>query len=367
MRKYATTEKVGSCLVIFCLVVFITLVPNCSLADSGKKFEWKMVSTWPPNFPVLQEGCDRLAKNIETMSNGQLKIQVFAGGELVPPMETFQAVSQGMAQMGSAAAYYWAGKVPEAQFFTTLPFGLTPQERSAWMTSGGGLELWAELYEPFNLVPLPMINTGVQMAGWFRKEIKSLADMKGLRMRMPGFGGKVLAKIGANVVLLPGSEVFVSLERGVIDATEWVGPYHDERLGLYQAAKYYYYPGWHEPSSVVELMINKKAWNSLPDNLKAIVKSAAAETYIWSLAEFDAKNGEALNKMITKDGVKLRKLPDDVLAKLQKLSHEVLEEQAAKSPKAKKIYDAFLKFKKKMVPWTKVSEESYLNARSIGK
>ena len=364
MRRCVLFQKVGICLAVISLIAVVALIPKSVLADPGKTFKWKMVTTWAPNFPVLQEGCDRLAKNIDIMTNGRLKIKVYAGGELVPPLETFQAVSKGMVQMGSAASYYWAGKVPEAQFFTTLPYGLTPQERIAWLYAGGGLELWAELYEPFNLVPIPMINTGVQMGGWFRKEIKSLADVKGLKFRIPGFGGKVMAKAGANVILLPGSEVFVALERGVIDATEWVGPYHDKRLGLYQAAKYYYYPGWHEPSSVVELMVNKKAWNSLPADLKAIVKAAALENYVWSLAEFDAKNGEALNEMIQKHGVKLRKFPDDVLAQLKKLSKEVLEEEAKKTPMMKKIYASFLKFQEKMVPWTKVSEEAYLDARA---
>jgi TRAP-type mannitol/chloroaromatic compound transport system substrate-binding protein len=355
--------KVG----VFLVVLSLSLFPFCHgdlFAADAKTYQWKMVTAWPPKFPVVEEAILRMINNIETMSQGRLKIEHHPGGTLIPPLETFEAVRGGMAQMGSSCSYYWGGKIPEAPIFTTVPFGMTPQERISWYYNGGGLELWQDLYAPFNIVPFPMINTGVQMAGWFKKEINSLADVKGLKMRIPGFGGKVMAKAGANVVLLPPSEIFVSLERGVIDAADWIAPYHDKRMGLYQAAKYYYYPGWQEPSTVGELLINKQAWESLPDDIKAMIRCAAADCYIWSLGEFDSLNGDALKELVEKHGVQVRKFPDDVLKELHRLSDEVLKEEAAKSEKMKKIYESFTVFKAKTAPWTLVSEEAFLEARS---
>ena len=351
-------------LVFFMMTTLCLMYAAVAAEAETKTYQWKMVTTWPPKFPVVDQAIERMVKNIETMSQGRLQIEVHPGGTLIPPMETFEAVRGGMAQMGSSCSYYWGGKIPEAPFFTTVPFGMTVQERTAWMYNGDGLKLWHELYAPFNIVPFPMINTGVQMGGWFNKEINSLEDMKGLKMRMPGYGGKVLAKIGANVVLLPPSEIFVSLERGVIDAADWIAPYHDKRMGLHQAAKYYYYPGWQEPSTVGELLVNKKAWESLPEDLKTIVQSAATDCYIWSLGEFDSLNGDALNELVEEHGIQVRKFPDDVVAQLHKLSKEVLEEEAAKSEMAKKIYQSFQDFRKKTEPWTEASTEAYLEARS---
>ncbi len=213
--------------------------------QAKKTHEWKMVTTWPPNLPVLQTGAERFAKRVEEATGGQLKIQVFAGGELVPPLGVFDAVSEGTVECGSGAAYYWAGKVPAAQWFAAVPFGFNAQGINAWFYSGGGLQLWEEVYAPFNVIPRPQGNTGVQMGGWFRKDMNTIDDYKGLKMRIPGLGGKVISKAGGTVVLLPGGEIFTSLERGVIDATEWVGPMHDLRMGFYKAAKNYYYHGWH--------------------------------------------------------------------------------------------------------------------------
>ena len=355
--------KVGVFLVLLALSAVCFMQGDVFAADT-KTFQWKMVTAWPPKFPVVEDAILRMLNHIETMSQGRLKIEHHPGGTLIPPFETFEAVRGGMAQMGSSCSYYWAGKIPEAPIFTTVPFGMTPQERISWYYNGGGIELWHELYAPFNIVPFPMINTGAQMAGWFKKEINSLSDIKGLKMRIPGFGGKVMAKAGANVVLLPPSEIFVSLERGVIDAADWIAPFHDKRMGLHQAAKYYYYPGWQEPSTVGELLINKQAWESLPDDLKAMIRCAAADCYIWSLGEFDSLNGNALKELVEKHGVQVRKLPDDVLVELHRLSEEVLKEEAAKSEKMKKIYDSFTAFKAKTASWTKVSEEGFLEARS---
>lgn len=222
---------------------------SAQTAAKVETIKWKMVTTWPKNFPGVGTGAEFLAKNINEMAGGRLEVKVYAAGELVPALEVFDAVSRGTAQMGHGASYYWKGKVPAAQFFTTVPFGLTPQEFNAWIYYGGGLALWEEIYEPFGLIPMPAGNPGAQMGGWFNKEINSLEDFKGLKMRMPGIGGEVLKKLGASPINLPGSEIFTALQSGTIDATEWVGPYNDLAFGLYKAAKYYYYPGWHEPGS----------------------------------------------------------------------------------------------------------------------
>ena len=324
-----------------------------------KKYNWKMVTTWPPNLPVLQTGAERFAKRLEEVTEGRIKIQVFAAGELVPALGVFDAVSAGTVEVGSGAAYYWAGKVPAAQWFAAVPFGLNPQGINAWFYSGGGLKLWEEVYAPFNLIARPQGNTGVQMGGWFRKEMNTIDDYKGLKMRIPGLGGKVIAKAGGTVVLLPGGEIFTSLERGVIDATEWVGPMHDLRMGFYKAAQYYYYPGWHEPGTCLEVMFNKKAYEDLPKDLQAAVDAVAMETNLWSLSEFESGNGAALQELITKHKVNLVRFPDGLLDDLRKLAKETMEEEADKDPMSRKVHEAFKKFKEQVGVWGSVSEQAY--------
>ncbi len=324
-----------------------------------KKYNWKMVTTWPPNLPVLQTGAERFAKRLEEVTEGRIKIQVFAAGELVPALGVFDAVSAGTVEVGSGAAYYWAGKVPAAQWFAAVPFGLNPQGINAWFYSGGGLKLWEEVYAPFNLIARPQGNTGVQMGGWFRKEMNTIEDYKGLKMRIPGLGGKVIAKAGGTVVLLPGGEIFTSLERGVIDATEWVGPMHDLRMGFYKAAQYYYYPGWHEPGTCLEVMFNKKAYEDLPKDLQAAIDAVAMETNLWSLSEFEAGNGAALQELITQHKVNLVRFPDVLLDDLRKLAKETMEEEADKDPMSRKVHEAFKKFKEQVGVWGSVSEQAY--------
>jgi TRAP-type mannitol/chloroaromatic compound transport system substrate-binding protein len=332
---------------------------NAPAVMAKKTYNWKMVTTWPPKLPVLQDGCERLAKRIGELSDGRIRIQVFAGGELVPPLESFQAVSDGTVEVGSGASYYWAGKEPATQWFSAVPFGLNGQGMSAWFYGGDGLKLWEETYAPFNLIPRPGGSTGVQMGGWFNKKIESIDDFKGLKMRIPGLGGKVLAKAGGTVVLLPGGEIFTSLERGVIDATEWVGPLHDLRMGFYQAAKYYYYPGWHEPGTYLEYFFNKKAYESLPKDLQHIVDAACTETEHWVLAQFEALNGQALQTLINDKKAQLTQFPDQVLADLRKLADEVVAEEAAKTPMATKVNKAFKEFQKVVGTWGSVSEKAY--------
>jgi TRAP-type mannitol/chloroaromatic compound transport system substrate-binding protein len=336
-----------------------TTAVNAPAILAKKTYRWKMVTTWPPKLPVLQEGCERLAKRIGEVSDGRLQIQVFAAGELVPALGIFDAVSQGTVEVGSGASYYWAGKAPAAQWFAAVPFGLNAQGLAAWFHGGDGLKLWEEVYAPFNLIPRPGGSTGVQMGGWFNKKINSIKDYKGLKMRIPGLGGKVVAKAGGTVVLLPGGEIFTSLDRGVIDATEWVGPLHDLRMGFYQAAKYYYYPGWHEPGTYLEYFFNKKAYESLPKDLQHIIDVTCMENEHWVLSQFDARNGAALQELITKHKVQLIKFPDEVLNDLRKLADEVVAEEAAKDAMSTKVNNAFKKFQKVVGTWGTVSEKAY--------
>ena len=326
--------------------------------DAGKIYRWKMVTTWPANFPVFQEAPELFADKVRTMSNGRLDITVFAGSELVPALQVFDAVSQGAVEMGHGSAYYWAGKVPAAQFFSTVPFGMEQKGVEAWLYHGGGLELWNELYEPFNVIALPMGNTGVQMGGWFNKKIDSIADLKGLRMRIPGLGGKVLDMAGGNPILMSGGELYTALERGTIDATEWVGPLHDLRLGLNRAASYYYYPGWHEPGTELELLINKARWNSLPADLQEIVKQAAAAASAWIFSAMEYHNSQGLKALSTKKSVQVLPFPQDVMQELRAVTHRTLQHEAEKDPEFKRIYEAYRSFQESYQPWHELTSRA---------
>ena len=271
------------------------------VVSAQQTFNWKMTSAYGKGSPFYMDGpgsATDLAKRIGEMSGGRLKIQVFGAGELIPAFEGFDAVRAGTVEMNHANAYFWTGKTFAAQYFTAVPFGLNFQGMNGWLYDGGGIELWNEVYAPFDLVAMPCGNTGVQMTGWFKKQIKKVADLKGLKMRIPGLAGKVYANLGVDVKVLPGGEIFPALERGVIDAAEFVGPYQDRRLGLQKAAKYYYTTGWHESSTVSELLINKAAWDKLPKDLQAIVQNASAACNVISEAWCQKANSEAMEDLV---------------------------------------------------------------------
>lgn len=327
--------------------------------------KWKMVTTWPKNFPGLGTGANKLAELITEMTNGRIEVKVYGAKELVPAFEVFDAVSRGTAEMGHGAAYYWKGKSEAAQFFAAVPFGLTAQEMNGWLYHGGGMELWSEIYGKFNLVPAAAGNTGVQMGGWFNKEIKSIKDLNGLKMRIPGLGGEVLKRAGGTPVSLPGGELYTSLQSGAIDATEFVGPYNDLAFGLYKVAKFYYYPGWHEPGTTLEAIINKKALEALPKDLQSIVLNACKVVNQDMLAEYTARNNSALHTLVNKHKVQLKQFPDDVLAKLRKLSDEVVRELATKDKDSKKVFDSFITFRDQVKAWDDISEVSYMRARNL--
>ncbi|CAA0115289.1 Monocarboxylate 2-oxoacid-binding periplasmic protein [BD1-7 clade bacterium] len=325
--------------------------------------EWKMTTSWPKGFPGLGTAPELFAEKVREMSDGRLVVKVFGAKEIVPPLGVFDAVASGSVEAGHTGAYYWKGKSPATVFFTTIPFGMTAQEMNSWLHYGGGIELWRELYAPFNLVPMAGGNSGVQMAGWFNREINSIDDLKGLKMRIPGLAGEVFSRAGGTAVNIAGGDLYTSLKTGVIDATEWVGPYNDLAMGFHEVAKYYYYPGWHEPGSTMELIVNKDAYEALPDDLKAIVQTAARAVNQDMLDEFTARNNVALKQLIDEHGVELRRLPDDVLGRLKHISDDVVAELVASDPMAQKIYASYSRFAETARDYNRISESAYSDAR----
>ena len=340
-------------------------VNDSGLSVSGNQasIEWKLVTTWPKGLPGLGSAPENFARRVGEMSNGRLTVRVYGAGEVVPPFEVFDAVSQGVAEMGHGASYYWKGKIPSSVFYTAVPFGMTAQEMNGWLHYGGGLELWRELYAPFGVRPFAGGSTGVQMAGWFNRELKSASDLDGLKMRIPGLAGEVFAASGGTAVRLAGGEIYTSMQTGVIDAVEWVGPYNDRTLGLMEGAEYYYYPGWHEPGSMLEFTVNQEAFDRLPADLQAIVEGAARATNQDMLDEFTARNNQSLNSLLDDYAVKLRPLPDDVMDVLHSNSVVALEQLKAGDPMAQKIAASYEEFLDGVRRYHEISERAYLNAR----
>ncbi|MBX3447346.1 MAG: TRAP transporter substrate-binding protein [Parvibaculaceae bacterium] len=336
-------------------------LPAPALAQ-GKR-QLKMVTTWPKNYPGLGVSAERLATRIREMTDGQIDIKVFAANELVPPLECFDTVSSGAADIYHGAEYYWQGKSKAFNFFTAVPFGMTAAEINAWIYHGGGQELWDELSARFKIKAFMCANTGVQLPGWYRREIKSLDDLKGLSIRMPGLGGEVMRRLGAASVTLAGPDIFPALQNRTIDAAEWVGPWNDMAFGFYRLAKYYYWPGFHEPGSSLAAGFNLDVWNSLTKQQQAVVRAACAAENDYTLAEYNAHNGEALKTLIEKHGVLVRRFPDDVVAALKKTSLEVLEDAAKEDAFTAKVYESFRNFLDTTSEWTRIGDEGFVEAR----
>ncbi len=338
-----------------------TAVIDAPTVIAQPKVQWRMATSWPPALDVLQGGAQRFARMVDDMSGGRLKIQVYAAGELIPAFGVFDACSQGTLDMYNSASYYWVGKEPACNWFTTVPFGMNPQGQYDWYYYGDGLKLWEETYKPFNLVPRPSASTGVQMGGWFRRKINTIADYKGLKFRIPALGGKAITRAGATVVLTPGGEIYTALERGVIDGSEWVGPHDDMKLGLHQTARYYYYPGWHEPGTTGEFVFNKKAYDALPVDIQRILDHAATAMHTLEFGEYDAKNIIALQRLRTefKSKVEILPFPAEVMRELKKLALEANREESEKSAMAKKVYESYNKFAASLHPWHIMSEAAY--------
>jgi len=326
--------------------------------------ELKMVSTWPRDFPGLGTGAQRLAQRITDMTEGAVKVEYFAAGERVGAFDSFDEVASGNAEAYHGAEYYWKGKHPGYAYFTAVPFGLTYTEMNAWIRFGGGQELWDELGAEFGVKGVMAGNTGVQMGGWYRKEINTADDLKGLKMRIPGLGGDVMAKLGASPVSLPGSQIYENLVSGAIDATEWVGPWNDEFMKFYEAAKYYYYPGMHEPGSMLAMGMNKKFWDSLTTTEQLQIEAAAAMENDVMMAEYNAKNGAALKRLVNDQGVILKEFSDEIYDSFGRAADEVFAEVIQHGDLTKRIHESFVKARTEVGAWAKISDVAYLQQRN---
>ena len=338
----------------------LVAAPSIARAQTLK---WRMVTSWPKRLPGPGMSAERIATRIRALSNGRLDISVSAAGEVVPAFGVLEAVGNGVAEIGHTAAFYWQGKMPAAAFFTTVPFGLTPAEHVAWIDAGGGQALWDALYAPFGVKPFMAGNTGVCMGGWFRRELKSLADLKGLKLRSLGLGGEVYRRLGATPQTTPPSEILTSLQSGVIDGAEFVGPGTDIALGLYRAAAFYYYPGFNKPNGTGECIVALKAWNDLPDDLRAIVAHACATEANYALAEMERLNAQALAALIGQHGVKLSAFSADLIAAARKTSDDVLGDLAARDAATAKVHGSYKAFRERVAQWSHVSIEAVLRAR----
>ena len=343
--------------------VAVSSFPKPALSQGLKK--WRMGTTWPKNFPGLGVGANRLAEFIGKASGGSLTVEVYGAGEIVPAFESMDAVASGTLEMGHGAPYYWKGKVAATQFIASMPFGMNVLEQNAWIQQGGGQELSDKAYAQLGCKFFASGNTGVQAGGWFNKEINSLEDYKGLKMRIPGLGGEVVKAAGGNVVNLPGGEIPPALQSGAIDATEWVGPYNDLAFGLYKSAKFYYYPGWHEPATLLDNFINMNAWEKLDSEQKAIVEHANAAVNQAVLSEFIANNNAALNTLRKDHGVVLKKFPDEVLNGLGGLAGQVISDLASQDSLSREVLDSILKFRSEAIAYGAISEQAFYNARSL--
>jgi len=328
--------------------------------SSLPSLDWKMATSWPTSLDTIFGGAQTVATRVEALTNGKFKIRPYAAGELVPGTQVLDAVQAGTVEMGHTASYYYVGKSPVFAFGTALPFGLNAQQQNAWLYQAGGLEKLQDFYKAFNIIQFPAGNTGVQMGGWFRKEIQGLSDMQGLKMRIPGLGGEVMKRLGVTTQTIPGGEIYQALETGAIDATEWVGPYDDEKLGFNKVAKNYYYPGWWEPGPTLEVQINLNSWNSLPKEYQEAIKTAAFEANVTMLASYDAKNQEALTRLLD-GGVQLRPYSEEIMTAAEKASFELYDEFSGKDPKFKEIFDEWNKFRLSIYAWHQINESSFTN------
>jgi len=331
--------------------------------SASETHSWRMVTSWPPNFPGFGSSASRLAERIGELSDGRITIDVFAAGELIPAFEVFDAVARGTMQMGHSSPTYWRGSLPAAPVFSSVPFGMLCSEHKAWMDHGGGLELWREIYGARGIVPFVAGNTGAQMGGWFKSEINSIADLAGLKMRISGFGAEVIQRAGAVPISLPGEELYTSLATGVIDATEWNGPFNDMAWGLHDVARYYYYPGWHEPSGVLEALISAEAYAALSPHLKAVIDAACRTEADYVVSEFAARNQQALGTLTSERGVLLRRFPDDVLATLRRLSLEAMAELAAGDPDLGRVYASYRAYADQIGAWHEIAEGAHTGIR----
>ncbi len=321
---------------------------------------WRMTASWPKSLDTLFGGAELVGKRVAQATGGKFNIKVFAAGEIVGGLQVLDAVQNGTVECGHTAPYYYFGKDPTFAFACAIPFGMNARQQNAWMYHGGGLQLMHDFYKEYNCLSIPAGNTGCQMGGWFRKPISKVSDLKGLKMRIGGTGGLPLQKLGVVPQQIAGGDIYPALEKGTIDAAEWVGPYDDEKLGFAKVAKYYYYPGWWEGGPELDLLVNLKAWEALPAEYKVILEAACAEANVWMVAKYDALNPPALKRLLA-GGVKLQPFSNDIMAACYKASQEVYDEIAAKNAKFKKVYEPWKKFREDQVQWFAVAENRFDN------
>jgi len=334
--------------------------PKPALADSLPEVKWRLASSFPKNLDTIYGTVDEMCRNIAAATDGKFEIRPFAAGEIVPGLQVLDAVQNGTVEAGQSASYYYVGKDPTFAFECAVPFGLNARQQNAWMYYGGGLELMREFFKDYNIVQFPAGNTGAQMGGWFRSEIKSIDDLKGLKFRIAGIAGKVLARLGVVPQQIAGSDIYPALEKGTIDAAEWVGPYDDEKLGFYKVAKYYYYPGWWEGGPQVSIYVNAKQWDSLPKVYQAVLQEAAAASNVLMVAKYDAENMPALRRLVAQ-GTILKPFPRDVMEASYKAAFDLYDEIAAQNAKFKKVYEGWKQFRADEYLWFRVAENSFDN------
>lgn len=331
-----------------------------AIASTEPEIKWRLASSFPETLDTIYGAAELLSKRVAALTNNKFQIRVFGGGKLVPGLQVLDAVSSGKVECGHTASYYYVGKNKAFAFDTAMPFGLTARQQNAWLYYGGGLQLMRELFKQYDVMNFPGGNTGTQMAGWFRKEIKSAADLKGLKMRIPGIGGEIMTRLGVVAQTLPGADIYPALEKGTLDAAEWVGPYDDEKLGLYKVAKHYYYPGWWEGGPTLSFLVNIKEWEKLPQSYKEAYEVACAEANLHMLAEYDAKNPAAMGRLL-KAGAKLHPFPKDLMVAAAKAAEALYAEEAAKNPTFAKIFESWSRFRSDQFQWFRVAELSYAN------
>ena len=348
-RAFITTAGAG---------LAATAIAAPAIAQSSPEIKWRLAASWPKSLDTLFGGADYLTKRVADLTDNKFQIRAFAGGEIVPPLQVLDAVQNNTVEMGHTASYYYVGKDPTFTFDTTVPFGLNTRQQNAWMRHGGGQELLREFFKDYNVYPIPAGNTGAQMGGFFNKEIKTVEDLKGLKFRIGGWAGSVLAKLGVVPQVIAGGDLYPALEKGTIDAAEWVGPYDDERLGLYKVTKFYYYPGWWEGNAQLSAYVNLDQWNKLPKTYQAALETASADALNWMVGKYDTDNVAALRRLVA-GGIKLLPFPQPVLEACFKAANELYDETSAKNPKFKKIYEPWKKFRSDELQWFQVSEQSF--------
>jgi len=319
---------------------------------------WRLASSFPRSLDALYGSAERLAERLALITDNRFQIRPYPAGELVPALQVLDAAQQGTVQVGHTPGYYYTGKNAVLAFDTGVPFGLDSRQQTAWLRSGGGLELMNEVYADFNVIAIPAGNTGAQMGGWFKREVRTLADLRGLKMRIPGLGGDVMDRLGVTVQVLAGGDIYPALERGAIDATEWVGPYDDEKLGFHKAARFYYFPGWWEPGPSMSFLVNRAAWDRLPSSYQEAFRAAAAEAAVGTSTIYDSRNPAALERLIA-GGVQLRRFSTEIMEAARTAANAILEENAARDATYRRVYEAWRMFRDSSFRWFGTAERAY--------